>query len=202
MTFDELKSELYARGTDYLSEDGEGVVRAERWLNQAYREICGLHAWPFLEDTASGPAPLSIPTLRRIRYVRMTDTPWYHLSPSTEEDLIGEGVDLTASGFPSVYYVTGGNIVNVAAATTDSIDVGFIKRVAPLSGSEEPIFDEEYHNIIIDRAMIKAYQDSDNFEAAAALREEFNSEIQAMAEDYQIYTRDVFFIDPGDPYDG
>jgi hypothetical protein len=200
--FSELKVELYARGTDYLSEDGEGVVRAERWLNQAYREICGLHAWPFLEDFAQGAAPLSIPTLRRIRYVRLTDQPWYHLNFSTEEELIEDGNDLTTAGTPEYYYVTAGNIVRVQPAGAVSIDVGFIKRVQPMTGTDVPIFDEEYHDLIVDRAMIKAYNDSDNFEAATALREEFNSEVQAMAEDYQIYTRDVFYLDPGDPFDG
>lgn len=202
MIFTDLRDEFFARGTEYLEEDAEGIARADRWLNQAYREICGLHAWPFLEATASGPAPLVIPTLRRIRYVRLTDKPWFYLGATTEEDLIGDGIDLTAEGFSSVYYVTGGNTVHVAAISSDSIDVGYITRIAPLSGTDVPIFDEEYHLLIVDRAMIKAYHDNEDFDSAAALREEFNSEIQAMAEDYQVYTRDVFYIDPGDPYDG
>jgi hypothetical protein len=49
--------------------------------------------------------------------------------------------------------------------------------------------------------MVKAYKDSDNFEAAAALMEEFNRGVSSMAEDYMMESRDVQFI-PVYPYDG
>lgn len=194
MDFAELKTEFYARGADYLSEDGADVTRAERWLNQAYREICNLHAWSFLQAEATGVPPLSIPTLRRVRFVRLTTQPWYPLAYTTEEEAVSEGLDLTATGTPGYYYVKGG-FVYTAPLTSESITVSYLQRIQPLTGTDVPIFDEEYHNLIVDRAMIKAYQDSDNYEAAAALREDWNSSIQAMVEDYLVETRDLFFIE-------
>jgi hypothetical protein len=202
MNLSELKTEFYARGADYLSEDGAGVTRAERWLNQAYREICGLHAWPFLEDEASGTPPLSIPTLRRVRFVRATAKPWHALIYTTEDELVQDGLDLTQTGTPEYYYIKGASAVHTAPDSTESIDVGFTKRVAPMTGTDEPLFDEEYHNLIVDRAVIKMYQDADEFEAAVALREEFNNEVQGMAEDYQVVTRDVFYMAVENPTDG
>lgn len=202
MNFSELKTEFYARGTDYLSVDAAGVTRAELWLNEAYREICGLHAWPFLDDEASGTPPLSIPTLRRVRYVRLTNRAWWTLIDSTEEDLIQDGYDLTQTGLPEYYYIKGGNEIRTAPKATESITVGFIKRIDPLSGTQTPLFDEEYHGIIVDRAMIKAYIDTAEFTLAAELRNEYNQRVQGMVEDYQINTRDVSFLDPGLPYDG
>lgn len=195
MDFSELKVEFYARGTDNLSEDGPGVVRAERWLNQAYREICNLHPWPFLHATTSGTGgEVSIPDVRRIIYV--TDVEGNYLQPTTIEQLVNsDGVtNLSTTGTPDYWYLD--NTILKTFPVGDSINVRYIKRVGPLTGTDVPLFDEEYHTLIVDRAMIKAYQDSDNFEAAAALREEFNSEVQAMVEDYQVYTADLFFIDP------
>lgn len=195
MDFSELKTEFYARGTDYLSEDGEGVARAERWLNQAYREICNLHPWPFLWVSVTGTGgQIAIADLRRVVYVQ--DASGYYLQPTSVEQLINEDgiTDLTTTGTPAYWYRDNTGIKTYPVG--GNLSATYVKRVAPLTGTDSPIFDEEYHNLIVDRAMIKAYQDGDNFEAAAALREEFNSEIQAMVEDYQVYTGDLFFIDP------
>lgn len=204
MNFTDLKDEFFARGTDYLNEDAEGQARAERWLNQAYREILNLHAWPFLETVVTGTADAgsaSVPDLRKIRFVQdVSQNPEHKLHRVSVEDLVEEGADLDETGVPEWYYVDGGNNVK-AFPLGGTVRVYYIKRVAPMTGTDEPVFDEEYHDLIVDRAMMKAYKDSDNFEAAGALKQEFDAGVSAMAEDYLLDSREVQYI-LIDPYDG
>lgn len=202
MNFSELTAELFARGTDYLDEDADSRARAERWLNQAYREILNLQAWPFLEAVATGSTgagSVTIADLRRIRFVQDLTTKDY-LSRTTLDDLADEGLDVTQTGTAEFYYVEGGTVVNTWPVG-GTIQVYYIKRVGALSGTQTPVFLDEYHDLIIDRAMMKAYKDSDNFEARAALKEEYDAGVAAMAEDYQIVSREVTYMQV-DPYDG
>ena len=208
MNFSELKAEFFDRGFNYLEEDASDVARAERWLNQAYREILNLQAWPFLQATvtgASGAGFANVPDLRRVRYV--TDVsqtsgtaPGRQLVRVSLDDLVAEGYDLTSTGAPDYYYIVGGNAV-YGYRLGGTIRVDYFKRVAPMSGTDEPVFDEEYHNLIVDKAVIKAYIDSDNFEGAQALQATTDAGLSAMAEDFQIESRDLQFIRV-DPYDG
>lgn len=203
MIFTDLREELFARGTDYLEEDAAGIARADRWLNQGYREILNLHAWRFLHAFVlgtEGAGTAAVPDLRRIRYVTNTDgvtpgIPGHPLQPTTDEDLVDEGQDLAQTGTPETFYVATNNII-VAHPVGGTIRVDYVKRVPPMSGTDEPVFDEEYHPIIVDKAMVKAYVDSDNFEAAAALKLEINEQLNAMAEDYMLAERQVQFLKP------
>lgn len=202
MNFSELKNELFARGTDYLEEDAAGVARAERWLNQAYREILNLQSWPFLETVATGDPGagfVTIPDLRRIRFVRDIST-GNTLARTTMDELAQELVDFTQTGAPDLWYVDGGITVR-AYPVGGTIEVHYVRRVDPLTGTETPLFREEYHDLIVDRAMMKAYKDSDNMEESAALKLEFDAGVASMAEDYQIESNEVTYI-PVEPYDG
>lgn len=206
MNLTELKTELYARGFDYLSEDAAGVVRAERWLNQAYREILNLQAWPFLVVTSTGTAgagTISVPDLRKIIWVRdVSSSGTYPLQRVAVADLVNQDAAvLTDTGTPESYYVESGGQVK-AYPVGGTLEVRYVKRIEPLTGTDTPLFDEEYHNIIVDRAVVKAYIDSDNFEAAAALKAEFDAGVLSMTEDYLMDSREVSFIDVGTPYDG
>lgn len=204
MTFAELKTELYARGTDYLSEDAAGVTRAERWLNQGYREICAVQPWVFLEATVTGSAAgtgLSIPDLRRIVYIKHVAT-GMPLRPVQMRELVNDSVDLDYAGDPQFYYFTSDVLIKTVPTNSDSIEVRYIKRVAPMTGTDSPLFDEEYHNLIVDKAMVRAYIDGDNYEAAAALKAEIGETINAMREDYSLTSSEPGYIRIVDPYDG
>lgn len=201
MNFAELKTELYARGTDYLAEDAGGVVRAERWLNAAYREILNLQSWPFLHTTVTSQpnaGALNIPDIRKVISVQADSRP---LQAIQIEELGDIGVDhLTLPGSPVYWYLEGTIIRTYPQGGT--LTVWYIKRVPPMSGTDTPIFSEEYHDLIVDGAMIRVYKDSDNLEAAAALRQFYDAGIQAMVEDYQLDTREPSFIAIETPYDG
>lgn len=196
MNFTELLTEFYSRGTDYLSEDAAGTLRAGRWVNQAYFEILNIQAWPFLEASTTGTSGagfVSIPDLRRIRWVRDVSGSPVALSRVSPDDLAYDEVDFTQTGTPEYYYVEFGNTVR-AYPVGGTVEVHYIKRVNAMTGTDTPLFREDYHDLIIDRAMVKAYKDSDNFEAAAALQQEFNAGLLTMAEDYQLDSRDVQYL--------
>lgn len=195
MNFTEIRDEFFARGTDYLDEDAAGNARADRWLNQAYREILNLHAWPFLQASQTSAPPVSIPDLRRILNVYISSTN-VSLQRTTVEELRGQDLDLGLTGDPELYYTDSGIAVYTYPVTTLQVTVRYIKRVSPLSGTDTPLFDEQYHDLIVDRAMMKAYKDSDNFEARAALKEEYDAGVLSMAEDYQIDSREVMYLEP------
>lgn len=88
MNFAELKTEVAARGFDHIDATRRGVL-----INWAYLELCGLHTWPFLEDFATGTAPLSISDLGTIEAVMNTDLD-VELQPAEYRDLVAEYGDL------------------------------------------------------------------------------------------------------------
>lgn len=202
MNFNELVDELLARGTDYLDEDASSLARAQRWINQAYQDILGLHAWPFVTTFIVGATDAGTVTaadLRRILFVTVvsagatepSDTP---LDRVLIEDLVRDGIDLTLTGTPEVYYVEAGVVKSYPLGGTLRLD--YIKRVPPMTGTNEPVFDSQYHNIIVDKAMVLAYKDNDNFEAATTLQTMLDADLRSMAEDYQLWARQVTYLDP------
>lgn len=208
MTFAELKTEFFARGTDYLNEDAAGVTRAENWLNQAYREILNRHVWPFTIATQTGSAgagTVAVTDLRKVLLVADTTsgtTPGRPLRKATYDELVRDDeVDLNQTGSPAFYWIDQGATIR-AWPVGGTIFVRYTKRVAPLTGTGTPIFAEEYHNLIIQRAMMLAYLDTDNFGAWAALKQEFEQALAMMAADYQLDTREVSYIQMRTPYDG
>lgn len=209
MNFAELTQELFDRGANYLDEDASSQARAERWLNQAYQEICNLHAWPFMQTTATGTAgtgTVSVPDLRKVRFVgdiSAGTTPGRRLRKILLEDLESslEVEDASTTGTPEFYYIDGGTIIRTYPVG-GTVYVAYTKRAQSMTGTDTPVFAIDYHDLIVDRAMIKVYKDSDNFEAAAALKDEYNAGLAAMAEDYQLDTREGDYVDVGWPYDG
>jgi hypothetical protein len=203
MTFDELVQELFDRGSAYLDEDASSQARAERWINQSYLEILSLYAWPFLQVFTTGTAgagTASANDIRRVLFVTDISNndgshPGVPLDRTIREDLVDSGYDLSQTGTPEVYYFDRDGTVT-AFPLGGRLRVDYIKRGQALDGTEEPIFDESYHNLIVDRAMIKVYLDSDNFDQAGALREEFNAGVAAMAEDYMLDSRQVVYLEP------
>lgn len=200
MNFSELKQELFARGTNYLEEDAAGQARAERWLNQAYREIANLQSWPFLVTTTTGTAgagEVSLPDVRKVLYVLADGRTLSHVRI---EDLTDGSFDLTRTGTPIYWYLEGSVLKTWPAGGT--VTVRYSKRLPPLSGTSEPVFDEEYHDLIVDGAMLRAYKDTDNFEAYASLRQVYDASLAQMTEDYQLTSRETSYITILDPYDG
>lgn len=171
MTFLELKTELLARGFDYLS-----TTRSGYFVNRAYQEMCAEEDWPFLESSSSGTAPLTVSDLRTVEAVINT-TQRYKLRPLDRRNITDFDTDLTTTGTPSWYYLTTSTTVAVYPAnTTDTIAVRYWKVPTALSADgDTPVVPTSYQQVIVDGACAYAYFDSDNFEAARSYLELFES---------------------------
>lgn len=178
MNLEDLRTELLARGFDYLSSS-----RAENYLNDAYLvDICEEEDWPFLEDVKEGPAPLEIADLRAIEYVTNA-TQVTKLDPLLRSRITDDwNPDLTQVGTPSLYYVTKGTTVNVFPVSTDEIAVRYWKVPTRLSGNATPLLPERFHSLIVDGAVARAYEDSDDYELAQAAKDRFDARLAKMAE--------------------
>lgn len=181
MNFQALQTEFYGRGFDYLNQDTAGQTRAKRWLNQAYLELCDLHPWPFLHEDASGTAPLTITDLRAV--LEVTDsTNDAKLRSIERSDLSDMFPDLPDSGSAEWYYLDDPTTLAVYPADTSStFSVRYVKVPAELSGdTDEPVVPARFHDLIVDGAALRAYKDSDNFDAASFMRGEFERGVGQM----------------------
>lgn len=182
MTFQQLLTEFYARGFDYLNDSGAGETRAKLWINQSYQEICGLDDWPFLEATATGASPLTIADLRNILY--LTDTTLGQNLGFIDPRTLNEAYpDQSTPGNALYAYITGGTTINTYPGNTDALKVRYIRVPADLvSGTDTPLIPARYRYAIVDFACGRAYMDSDNPQMAQAVRADGDTVVQSMRE--------------------
>jgi len=198
MTFEQMVIEMKARGFTHMG------ARCEQYLNDAYLlDICEEEDWPFLEATKSGTTPLEITDLRTIEYV-VDDTQVEKLHPLVQARITDDwNPDLTEVGTPELYYVTEGKKVNVfPTSTTDEITVTYWKVPTELSGTEEPLLPTRYHSLIVDGAVARAYENSDDYELANVAKGRFDSRLNAMRDSLMNMQHDapddyVVVSDPG-----
>ena len=179
MNFAELVAELQARGFDDLDSDG---TRAGRFVNAAYLELCGLHQWPFLEESATGVAPLALSDLGTIEVVLDLDRN-VELAPREYRDLIADYGDLSTTGTAVFYYLanpSGTLQVATYPVSTNTIGVQYWEVPGDLTGTDTPVVPARYHDIIVDLAVCRAYRDSDNHAAAEALQAHVDRRVSQM----------------------
>lgn len=177
MTFAELKTELKARGFDYLSD-----TRAGQYINRAYHETCEMADWPFLRATTTGTAPLTISDMRQVIFVEDT-TNNRVLEGVDERSVRNADPDITATGDPEYWWLSGTTTLNVYPPnTTPSLRVVYYEVPDDLSGSNSPTIPTRYHLTIVDRAACHAYKDQDNWDAAQAAEADWLVQIQQMQE--------------------
>jgi hypothetical protein len=196
---EELTTELAARGFDYLS-----TSRRLQYVNAAYLvDLCETENWPFLHASKEGTAPLTVSDLRSIESV-IDSTQTTRLSPLDPRELT-ESVDtsLTTKGTPSFYYLDAESIVSVYPAnTTDTILVRYWKAPEALTGTASPVLPSRFHSLIVDYAVARAYEDSDDFELAQNARENADGRLAKMRESLLGWNRDlpgeyIAIVDPG-----
>jgi len=184
MTFLELRTELFARGVDYLNQDAAGTTRAKRWLNEAYIEdVCDEQPWPFLETTVTGTAPLSIADVKDVLYVVDT-TNKTRLSSTDIRDVVDVDTDPLTAGTPHSYYLNGASSLAVYPTnTTVSLSVRYVKVPAELSADGDvPVLPARFHPMIVDGAMVRAYRDNDEWEAAGQAQQAFDARLGRMTD--------------------
>lgn len=206
MTFADLKTELVARGA---SND---TTRNGQWINQAYRKIHNAYDWPFAEVSATGSAgagTVTVSSLRKVEYVgdvtgiSTFGAPGRRLHKITRTELVEEfGVeDLDEAGTPEYWYRSGGTVIK-AYPLGGTIHVSGYGRASELTGTDSPPFDEEYHLLIVDRAMVYVYNDADEHKSARERLAQFQLDLIDMAKDYMVYSREGSYIQVVDPRDG
>jgi hypothetical protein len=186
MTFDELKTELAARGFDMLSDD-----RLGRYVNQAAAELDETELWPYREQFASGEAPLAIEDLGTIEQVINSSQSSVSLDPMDYGDLVAMYGDLSVDGTPSYYYTAWPSGVPTVATypeSEDTISVQYWAVSEEMSADADlPAAPARFHKLIVDMAAREAYRDSDNHGAAEGLQVQIDRDLARM--------RNVMFTD-------
>lgn len=177
MTFAELQEEVKARGFEYLS-DATGLERVKRWINLAYQELCEAEDWPFLYADISGLAPLAIADLRSVLSVNSESRSLRWLDRRV---LTGSGVDLAQRGSPTYWHLEDRTLLTYPASD-EVLEVRYVKVPVDLTADADvPVVPARYHDLLVDGAVVRAYKDSDNYEAMAAVRSEYDRALHGMA---------------------
>ena len=179
-------AELKARGADYLTD-----ARALIMLNNAKNALEDEMAWPWLEATATGPAPLTISDLKDVLSVVDT-TNQRQLTGLDARDITDRDAIVTTSGTPDSWWLDGTTTLKVYPTSTSAqLSVRYVKFSPELSvGSDTPLIPVRYHALWVDYAMVEAYLDSDNFDAAAGLLNFVRQQrLPAMVELYAVRNR-------------
>lgn len=172
MTKAEIVQEVIDRGFDYSTSS-----RIGRYVENAVQGICAYRglAWPFLEVTKTGEAPMEITDLRKILSVKDT---------TLESTLRGVGrrwvVDtfgnLTDTGSPEYFYLEN-KTLNVYPVSTNELSVRYTKIPLELGDSDTPVIPSEWHHLVVDRAIVDCLRDDDEYLEARALRAEVREAI-------------------------
>ncbi len=175
-TLADLRTELAARGFDYLSS-----TRLTDFLNYAYTvDVSEADAWPFLETSTTGTSPVTVSDLRTIESVIDT-TNQVKLRPMDRRHVTDLDVDLTRTGTPEFYYVTTGNVVATYPVGTGTLSIRYWKTPTALSAdADEPLLPTRFRALIVDAAEVRAYTDDDEADQANIAQQRFLSRLEHM----------------------
>ncbi len=182
MNLNEARTELGERGFDYLS-----ASRMTLFLNDALTDLESRYLWPWQKKTATGAAPLAISDLKYVRSVY----------DSTGNEIFGidddDDIYVAQTGTPTNWWIddTGGTPTLTAWPVGSATwTVRYVATDAVLSAdTDTPNVPVRYHGVWIDLAVIRAYQDSDNFAAANALQQQVDVKVQRMIEEAETRNR-------------
>lgn len=176
MTFGELQSEVFARGFDYLNQDSTGRARVKRWLNQAYLfDVCETAPWTFLRTSVTGTMPMTIDDLADVVWV--ADTTNDNGIPELDEKNIQDlDPTLDETGIAERWYLTSETTLAIWPSDPNAEFQVVYRKVPPelVADDDELLLPERHHNLIVDGAVIRAYRDSDEFDAADRLQAVFD----------------------------
>jgi hypothetical protein len=177
MDFSGLRAEVQDRGFDYLA-----TSRINRYINQVYHDICESERWPFLEtDSTGSTAPLTISDLGSVDSV-VDATNKNLLYWVDRRTLLDTDRDLTTTGTPTVWYQESQTVIKVYPAnTTITLNVHYFQTPDDLSAdSDEPLIPARWHDLIIDGVVIKAYKDTDDWDAAINAQQFLDLQMEKM----------------------
>jgi hypothetical protein len=183
MNFQTLQQDFFDSGFAYLNDAGNGLARAQRWINQAYLEIAGLENWTWLETDLVTTAPVSILDLSEVITVWDT-TNSVPLEQSDYRSLLDSYGEVTTTGLP-VYWYQSGSTVSVYPVSTTSLTIRYVKTPAELSTSgSTPVVPAEFHDVIVLGAVRRGLLDDQDAGDYQLVRSEWDQRIQMMREKY------------------
>lgn len=195
MNLGEIRAEVESRGYDYVENS-----RLDLWIKQAYRYVCSLEPWPFLEASVSGQAPLTVADLSQVLYVSYEDET---LRGAGYRDIKDLDPGLNDTGKPVMWYLDG-DTIHTWPTSTEVLDVRYIRKPPELSSdSSTPLIPEAHHPLLVDLTVISGLKDNDEYEQAQGLRAVADAQIQdlrdqIMVRNYQNPTQIVQTRHPDD----
>jgi hypothetical protein len=177
MNLGTMRTEVKARGYDYVPDS-----RINQWLNWALLEICRYMPWPFLETSVTGASPLTITDLGSILSVvgSLSDVP---LQAVDRRQVLISDDDLNETGNPAFFWLEG-NTLNVwPGSSTDTVTVQYIRVHYQLAVDiDTPLVPADYHELIVDGAVLRAQKDNDNYDSYQVSRQVWQSELDLMVQ--------------------
>jgi hypothetical protein len=180
----EATNAVMERGFDYLS-----TPRISLMLNTAKDNFEDMWRWPWLETFTTGVTPLDIEDLKLVQMVK---------NALTADELLGltmaqvrqDFTDINAAGTPQYWWIEGDTILHAWPGDGASVTVWYVADSPPLvDPGDTPMIPARYHHLWIDLAVIEAYRDSDNFQAAQLLRADVYAVMQDVIARYETRNR-------------
>lgn len=206
MNLTALQTELIARGAE-----GSDSARLITWINLAYHEIVNAYDWPFTEVEATGTANagfVAVTDFRKAQFVTnkaVGTTPGAPLNKILYPELIEDlGVqDIASTGTPSYWWYDGVTSRINTFPVGGTVFTRYQKRPVDLAvGADVPIIPTEYQYLIVDRAMVEAYKDNDEFSSAGQAYGLYKVQLLQMARDIGVLSRAPGYVQVSDPQDG
>lgn len=176
MNLGDLTIEFYHRGFDHVPP-----TRAKRWLNQSYQEIAAAADWTFLENDGSGASPFTIADLRKVIAVfnSTTSQPLKYVERSWVVATFGS-VSAPATT-PQWYWVDAGTIVRAFPLAAATLNVRYIKVPVDITAAADtPLLPTRYHELIVEGAVRRAYEDMNRYDLADAVEQARRAAIDDM----------------------
>jgi hypothetical protein len=176
--FNALKTELAARGFDYLSDTRQGY-----FINAARHELDMMELWPYRITTLTAQTPpVTITDLGTVAEVIDTGNGSVAIAAMDRGELRHSYSDLTITGTPSYFYVDNGTLQTYPIGGT--LSIRYYKRTADLSGATDlPLSPTQYHLLIVDMASRWAHKDSDDNMVLPTLSAEIERQVALMRAD-------------------
>lgn len=172
MNLAQIRTEVQARGYDYVA-----TSRIDLWIGQTYEWVCGQQAWPFLEATATGTAPLDIPDLSQVLFVGAGDTV---LEGADLRDILDADPSLAATGTPGNWYLDLNTVKVWPADAAAVLTVRYVRKPPALTDVTEPLLPSAYHEILVDGAVLRGLKDNDEYDTASALQNVIDLQVEGM----------------------
>lgn len=175
MTIEEYRAEVQAAGLSDITTD-----RLDRWINRARKKVAARYPWPFLNDTETAAAPLTITDLGIVQSV--TDSNGVVL-PFAEYTALDRSYDLTtASGLPSYWYFDG-TVIKTYPVATGSITVRYVKSLTDLAAATEDTIPDAHAEAVIADVMRRGWLEAGEIELSREWTSEYNDAIETMRRD-------------------